>query len=103
VRWEVLCECGTRTTVSATSLLAGTSKSCGCTRGGHNRTHGESGHSFYSVEYNAWLHMRQRCTNPNYYRVLGQPGAGKMHQRPSVHPVCTFELPASWDGSQFPL
>jgi hypothetical protein len=46
--------------------MRGTSKSCGCARGGHNRTHGESGSSHYSAEYNAWMHMRQRCSNPNY-------------------------------------
>jgi len=76
VRWLCHCECGAQWTVSATSLLRGTSKSCGCTRGGHNRTHGESGHSFYSVEYNAWMHMRQRCSNPNYHAYARYGGRG---------------------------
>jgi len=43
VRWLCECDCGEQRTVSATSLCAGTSKSCGCAKGGHNRTHGESG------------------------------------------------------------
>ena len=76
VRWLCDCDCGARHTVSATSLLRGTSKSCGCTRGGHNRTHGEGGHSFYSVEYNAWMHMRQRCSNPNYHAYGRYGGRG---------------------------
>jgi len=76
VRWLCHCECGEQWTVSATSLMQGTSKSCGCARGGHNRTHGESGHSFYSVEYNAWMHMRQRCSNTNYYYYACYGGRG---------------------------
>jgi hypothetical protein len=76
VRWLCHCECGEQWTVSATSLMRGTSKSCGCTRGGHNRTHGESGHSFYSAEYNAWMHMRQRCSNPNYHAYRRYGGRG---------------------------
>ena len=68
VRWLCECDCGARYTVSATSLMRGTSKSCGCLRRRQawNHRHGESGHSFYSAEYNAWMHMRQRCSNPNY-------------------------------------
>jgi hypothetical protein len=76
VRWLCRCECGEQWTVSATSLMQGTSKSCGCTRGGHNRTHGEGGSSFYSVEYNAWMHMRQRCSNPNYHAYARYGGRG---------------------------
>ena len=61
VRWLCECDCGARYTVSATSLMRGTSKSCGCPRRRQawNHRHGESGHSFYSAEYNAWMHMRQ--------------------------------------------
>jgi hypothetical protein len=68
VRWLCLCDCGAEWTVSATSLLRGTSKSCGCLRRRQawNYRHGESGSSHYSAEYNAWMHMRQRCSNPNY-------------------------------------
>ena len=78
VRWLCECDCGARYTVSATSLMRGTSKSCGCLRGRQawNHRHGESGHSFYSAEYNAWMHMRQRCSNPNYYYYARYGGRG---------------------------
>jgi hypothetical protein len=75
VRWLCECDCGEQRTVSATSLCAGTSKSCGCAKGGHSRTHSESGSSFYSAEYNAWLHMRQRCSNPKYHAYARYGGA----------------------------
>jgi hypothetical protein len=76
VRWEVLCECGTRTTVSATSLLAGTSRSCGCLRRERpwNYRHGEGCGS--SAEYEAWEHMRQRCFNPRYHAYARYGGRG---------------------------
>jgi hypothetical protein len=56
--------------------MQGTSKSCGCAKGGHNRTHGEGGSSFYSAEYNARLHMRQRCSNPKYHAYACYGGRG---------------------------
>ena len=65
VRWLCRCECGEERTVAATALTRGTSNSCGCQKRAWNRRHGESGHCFYSAEYNAWLAMRQRCRNPN--------------------------------------
>jgi hypothetical protein len=77
VIWLCRCECGAQLTVSASSLTRGTSKSCGCApRGGHNRTHGEGGSSHYSAEYQAWLHMRQRCSNPNYVYYARYGGRG---------------------------
>jgi hypothetical protein len=64
VRWACRCECGEQRTVSATSLLRGTSKSCGCLKreAPWNFRHGEG--NGYSAEYHAWLAMRQRCLNP---------------------------------------
>jgi hypothetical protein len=80
VRWLCRCECdrGSQWTVSATSLLRGTSRSCGCLRRrpAWNRSHGESGHSFYSVEYNAWIAMKQRCFNSNYVAYARYGGRG---------------------------
>jgi hypothetical protein len=64
VRWMCVCECGERRTVSATSLVQGTSKSCGCLKREAppwNKTHGESRYS--SAEYQVWVAMRQRCLN----------------------------------------
>jgi hypothetical protein len=73
VRWLCVCECGEQRTVAATSLLQGTSRSCGCLKretGPWNRRHGESR---YSAEYEAWLAMRQRCLNPKC-RVFARYG-----------------------------
>ena len=44
--------------------------------GRHNRTHGEGGHGFYSVEYNAWMHMRQPCSNSKYHAYARYGGRG---------------------------
>ena len=78
VRWLCRCECGAEWTVAASSLTRGLSRSCGCLRRRQawNYQHGESGHSFYSVEYNAWMHMRQRCSNPNYHAYARYGGRG---------------------------
>lgn len=69
-RWHCVCDCGTEKIVSARTLVAGTSQSCGCLRkersaesnrrrltkhgmtaGGNSRT------------YRIWVNMITRCTN----------------------------------------
>jgi hypothetical protein len=79
VRWLCRCECGEERTVAATALTRGTSKSCGCLKreaSPWNFRHGESGSSYYSAEYNAWLAMRQRCGNPNGHAYSRYGGRG---------------------------
>jgi len=73
-QWVVLCVCGAVKTVRASSLVDGTTKSCGCLARAQAseraRTHGMT----QSFEYRAWCSMWKRCTNkkhPAYHRYGG--------------------------------
>jgi len=74
--WNCRCECGTERAVQENSLIALTTKSCGCLRREINqtlhRTHGRSGHPAYKV----WMGMHKRCTNQlaTNYREYGGRG-----------------------------
>lgn len=62
--WRCRCICGNEKDVAQSNLHQGT-KSCGCLRLERVRqvktTHGKA----YSPEYAVWVHLRQRCRNPN--------------------------------------
>lgn len=58
VKWECLCDCGERTVVKSDALLSGHTKSCGCLKVKHGKSHKER-------LYQTWKNMRQRCNNPN--------------------------------------
>lgn len=65
--WLCLCLCSRKRIVHGSSLVQGTSKSCGClTRETtHLRTY-KHGHSNpHTPTYRTWCDMRRRCTNPN--------------------------------------
>lgn len=73
VKWDCLCDCGNRKAVSADSLRAGLSKSCGClAKDGINKTHGMS----KSRIYRTYRHMLNRCSNENVdsYYLYGARG-----------------------------
>ena len=59
--WLCKCDCGN------TKILKGQHvrrmKSCGCTRGEGNITHGHSMNGIQSPEYRCWSSMIKRCTN----------------------------------------
>ena len=63
------CSCGTVRDVEFYNLVAGLSKSCGCSREKGRVTHGGS----QLPEYQPWLSMIQRCENPNNpsFRLYG--------------------------------
>lgn len=75
-KWLALCDCGNVTEVWASSLQAGSTKSCGCLRaevvGAKNTTHGESKTALYRV----WAAMLERCNKPESpsYRNYGARG-----------------------------
>jgi hypothetical protein len=84
--WECKCVCGATHSVTTHALLHGKSQSCGChgivetyekPSGSHpNATHGYSRGRQVSREYSSWLHMRQRCLNPNHERYHSWGGRG---------------------------
>ena len=70
------CICGKVTSVTLSSLRAGTTISCGCYRqeitGDNARSHGDAGTRLYSI----WKNMRSRCNNPQNpgYSYYGERG-----------------------------
>lgn len=68
--WLCRCQCGKEVVVKSDNLKNGNTKSCGCqkrdstiaTMQATKRTHGMS----QTSEYKIWVHMKQRCENPNY-------------------------------------
>ena len=74
--WLYLCDCGNETIVSASYLVHGHTKSCGCLAVERAReaniTHGETN----SKLYRAYTNMMTRCYNPNYkyYHAYGARG-----------------------------
>lgn len=64
-RWMFKCDCGTIRSASMTSIVHGTTKSCGCFRREwahqQHKTHGASGHPLFPT----WAQMITRCENPN--------------------------------------
>lgn len=77
VLWECQCDCGNTTQVTATNLVQGVTKSCGCLAKDslgnlRNRRHGLSRHKLYWV----WARMKRGCYNKNcdHYKFLGARG-----------------------------
>lgn len=60
-KWLCRCKCGTTKLVNGSSLRNNTSTSCGCKQRESVRTHGLS----YSLTYESWHSMQQRCGNIN--------------------------------------
>lgn len=66
------CSCGVEKQVLGSTLMYGTTKSCGCLSIDRVRTHGEASPDKETPEYRSWASMRSRCNNqkddnyPNY-------------------------------------
>lgn len=74
--WLCQCDCGGIVVVKYASLNEGKTQSCGCLQreraGDTSRKHGMPKGKFYRH----WLHMRERCFNPNDKRYAGYGGRG---------------------------
>ena len=105
--WNCRCICGTERAVNQSSLLYGSTHSCGCMKrlrlAVANHTHGHSRSrtrgTKVTQEYQAWAGLRGRCNNPNNPDYVEYGGRGitvckrwnrfetflaDMGQRPSV-------------------
>ena len=61
--WLCKCDCGNTKILSASKLVSGWTRSCGCLRGfKHGHSPSKRGPS---PTYSTWHGMTQRCTNPN--------------------------------------
>lgn len=56
-----VCECGEDRDFRKIDLRKGVSRSCGCWSADRSRKHGMDG----TPTYNCWVHMLDRCRNPN--------------------------------------
>lgn len=64
--WNCVCDCGAEFVATGCLLRQGCTSSCGCLRKEHavniNYVHGQT----ESPEWNSWIGMIRRCTNPKY-------------------------------------
>ena len=78
--WICRCDCGQLTTVYGVNLRNGNTRSCGCLHKESlesvtkdiNTKHGMCGSRIYRI----WLHMKERCTNPNCKSYANYGGRG---------------------------
>lgn len=78
IMWKCICSCPDKTVcvVSGGHLKNGHTNSCGCLQKERaseaNKTHGQRNTRLYNI----WVHMKQRCNNPNNpaYRIYGAEG-----------------------------
>src|SRR5213592_3958950 len=75
-RWLCRCDCGRMKSILHGDLKAGYTTSCGCyQREVNKRTHTK--HGFYGTpEYVIWVHMIQRCEDPNHPAYSRYGGRG---------------------------
>lgn len=67
--YECMCDCGNITTATASDLVKGNKKSCGCL---HGERHGHADDRLYSV----WCTMKARCDNPSNQKYKNYGGRG---------------------------
>lgn len=69
---ECRCDCGAMVAVTASNLVDGTTKSCGCLQRENRFKHGKTD----TPTYSNWNCMIQRCTNPknSHYKYYGGDG-----------------------------
>lgn len=79
-RWRCRCDCTRETTVRATDLRTGRTRSCGCYKNEKTSerftTHGHKRHGKTSKEYVTWRGMIARCTNANDLAYINYGGRG---------------------------
>ena len=81
-RAKCICDCGREKTLRSASLVSGHTKSCGCKRGRANKgntyrlKHGHAKRTKRSPNFNSWVAMKARCTNPNQPDWIHYGGRG---------------------------
>lgn len=80
-QWRCICDCGNVAYVHSNKLRTGHTRSCGCyfqamRANGANLHHGHSRKGEFSLTYNSWRAMIERCTNPKAekYATYGAVG-----------------------------
>lgn len=77
--WLCRCDCGQERLVDGGNLRSGVSRSCGCLMRemtvAASSKHGDANRGRKSLEYNTWINMRARCSNPrrpDFYKYGGR-------------------------------
>jgi hypothetical protein len=70
--WNCQCDCGVLTRTRGDRIKNGITRSCGCLKLENNFVHGQT----RSPEFNAWVHMRDRCRNPRNAAYADYGGRG---------------------------
>ena len=71
-RWNCKCECGIIKTIAQSSLMYGSSTSCGCSKYESKTKHGMYGTKLYNI----WSGMKQRCNYKKEKRYKDYGGRG---------------------------
>ena len=78
--WACECSCGNTKSVRAGNLRSGHTLSCGCLQRERmsqcSYKHGHTANGVTSAEFNTWLNMKQRCTNPKHHKYKYWGGRG---------------------------
>lgn len=70
--WLCKCECGTLSIVYGNNLIQQLSRSCGCSRKGINRRHGQT----KGYLHNTWITIRRRCRDTKHPSFKNYGGRG---------------------------
>ena len=75
-RWNCRCDCGNATVSSGFTLRNGEAKSCGCLTTEQLTRRATKHSKSHTSEWWSWVHMIQRCDNPNNagYKWYGERG-----------------------------
>jgi hypothetical protein len=71
-RWLCRCDCGKEFVTISNSIVSGRTKTCGCSAGQHQITHGKT----KTPEFKLWLAIKERCGNPNHKAYTNYGGRG---------------------------
>lgn len=76
VVWNCVCECGNKKPITASHIVSGTTKSCGCFRKENTANLNRSHRMSRSLEHRIWSGIKTRCFNPKtrYYKNYGGRG-----------------------------
>lgn len=78
--WHCRCDCGSSTVTQASHLLRGHTTSCGCFQKeraiSYNTRHGHAKKGRWTLTYQTWRAMSQRCLYPKHNRYHRYGGRG---------------------------
>lgn len=72
--WMCRCDCGRERVIHGSALILGKRKSCGCKNSEPYLS--DRLKPLYPVEYAAWVHLRQRCSNSKNPKYKDYGGRG---------------------------